>query len=107
MGEVINDERQHDQPAHYHVTRGKRRLHIIALAIPLGSGASIIDREADRDVNVNDYRNEEKNSDEPQQRAEIAQMLRVAVDPIRAEEDLQVAEKMADDKQDQNDPRNR
>ena len=34
-------------------------------------------------------------------------MLRVAVDPIRAEENLQVAEQMSDDEEDQNDARDR
>ena len=40
---------------------------------------------------------------DPEERAEIAQMLRVTIDPVRPEKNLQIAEQMADDEQHQND----
>ena len=103
MGKMINDEREHDQPAHDHVSRSERGLHMFLFDVWLGSSAPIFDRELNRPVNVNCNGGEQKNSNCPKQRAEVAQMLRVTIDPIGSEEDLQVAEQMADNEKNQND----
>ena len=47
------------------------------------------------------YGCEKDDADQPEQWPEIAQMLRVGIDPFRPEKDLQVAEQMANDEQDQ------
>jgi len=52
---------------------------------------------------VNNDRGEQEQTDYPKQRAEIAQMFLVTVDPIRSYKNLQIAEQMSDDKKDQND----
>jgi hypothetical protein len=52
---------------------------------------------------VNNDSGEQENSDQPKQRTEILQMLRVTIDPIRADENLQIPEQMSDHEKDQND----
>ena len=82
MCEVISDKCQHNQPAHHHVTRGERCFRVLPVDVRLGSGATIFDRQLDRYINVNDDSQEQENADRPQQRAEIAQVLRVTINPI-------------------------
>lgn len=53
------------------------------------------------------HTNEQKRSHNPEQRAEVVEVLRVAIDPARPEEDLQVAEEMTNDEQDENKSRRR
>src|SRR6266568_2141737 len=103
MGEMINDKRQHNQTAHDHVTRGECGLHVSSVDIRLGSGATILNREQDREVNVKNNSDEKKNSNQPKKRTQIAQMLRVTVDPIRSNKNLQIPQQMSDHKKDQND----
>ena len=54
MREVINDEGQHNQPAHHHVTRGKRGLHVLSVDVSLRPGAPVFEGQLDRHVNVSD-----------------------------------------------------
>jgi hypothetical protein len=54
---------------------------------------------------VSDDGQEQEKADRPEQRTEVAQMLRVTVDPIRSEKNLQVPQEMSDHKKDQNDAR--
>ena len=103
MREVISDKREHDQSAHHHVTRGKRCFDVTLVDVRLRSGAPVFNCQLDRHVDVNDDGGEQKNSYQPKQRAEIVQMLRVTVDPIRADENLQIPEQMSDHEKDQND----
>src|SRR6266852_9571127 len=107
MGDMINDKREHDQSAHHHVARCEGGFCMLLVDVGFGSSASIIDCQPDRDVDVHNDRHEQKNPDYPKNRSEIAQMLRVTVDPIRAQEDLQISEQMSDDEKDQNDPGDR
>ena len=44
---------------------------------------------------------EKKPADDPQHRAQLAQVFRVRVDPILSEKNLQVAQEMSDDERDQ------
>jgi hypothetical protein len=56
---------------------------------------------------MNDDGSEQEQPDCPKQRAEIAQMLRVTVDPVWSDENLQITEQMSDDKKDENDATDR
>src|SRR6266536_6147573 len=104
MREVINDKCQHDQSAHHHVTRGERCFNIALIDVRLRAGTPVFNRQLDRHVDVNNDSGEQKNSDQPKQRTEIAQMLRVTIDPIWSDENLQIPEQMSDHEKDQNDP---
>ena len=97
-----NDEGEHDQAAHDHVTGRPGRFDIIPIFIGLGTRAPIFDGEQNCEVNVREDSREKNDAHQPEQRAEIAQMLRVSIDPLGAKKDLQIAEQMTDDEQDQN-----
>ena len=45
---------------------------------------------------------EQEGADDPEERPQIAQVLGVAVDPFRPEEDLEIPEEMPDDEENQN-----
>ena len=107
MSQMVNDKCQHNQAAHHHVPRGERGFHVLSVDVGVRPRAPIFDCQLDGHVNVSDNSGEQENTDQPQERSEIAQMLRVTVDPVRAEENLKVAEQMSDDKKDQNDAGNR
>src|ERR1051326_6773598 len=83
MSEGVNDERENNQTAHYHVTRGERCLHISLFDVVFGSRAFVFDRKLNREIDMQDHRDQQDDACEPQQDAEVAQMLRVTVDPIR------------------------
>lgn len=102
MREVINDKCQHDQSAHHHVTRGECCFDVPLVHVRRRSGTLVFNRQLDGCVDVNNDGGQQKNSDQPEDRPEITQMLRITVDPIWADEDLQIPEKMADYEQDQN-----
>ena len=105
--EVVNDKCQHDQSAHYHVTRGKRRFDVTLIDVRLRAGAPVFNCQLDGHVDVSNDRGEEKNSDQPKERPEITQMFRVTIDPIRSDKYLQIPEQMPDHKKDQNDAADR
>src|SRR5437879_13924831 len=90
MREMINDKRQHNQTAHRHVTRRERGLHVSSVDVRLGPGAAILNREQDREVNVKNDCDDEKTSNQPRKRNEIAQMMRLVVDPIRSDKNLPI-----------------
>src|SRR6266498_712922 len=100
MREMINDKCQHDQPTHHHVARGKRRFYIALVDIRLRACTPVLNCQLDGHVDVNNDGGEQKNSDQPKQRAEIAQMLRVTIDPVGADENLQIPKQMSDHKKD-------
>jgi hypothetical protein len=52
---------------------------------------------------VKNDRDEKKSSNQPKKGAQIAQMLRVTVDPIRSNKNLQIPQQMSDYKKDQDD----
>src|SRR5262245_14357258 len=54
MREVINDERQHNQSAHHHVTRRKRCFDITLVDICLRACTPVFNRQLDSHVDVND-----------------------------------------------------
>src|SRR5260370_37280883 len=105
MGNVINNERKHNQAAHHHMAGCKCGFHIFSVDVWLGARPTIFDSELNRRVNVDGNGSEQKNPNCPKQWAEVAQMLRVTVDPIGPEKDLQVSEQMADYEKNKNDAR--
>src|SRR3979409_858261 len=102
MREVIENKGENDQSAHYHVTRGDGRLHMVFSFVMLRARAAILDRQPDRVENVQERGHEEKDPDGPEQGTEGTQVLRVAVYPIRSEKNLQVPKKVSDNEHDQN-----
>ena len=102
MSEMINYEGEHNQPAHDHVPRCERRLDVFAFPVALGARPAILDGEADGDADVNDHSREKKCTNCPKQRPQIMEMLGIAVDPIRTQKNLEVAEQMSDHEQNQN-----
>ena len=102
--QMVNNKRQHDQSAHDHVSRGERGFYIFPVEVWLRPGTPVFNRQLDGHVSVNDNRDEQENADQPQQRAKVAQVLRVTVNPVRADENLEIAQQMSDNKEDQNDP---
>ena len=103
MRKMINDKRQYNQTAHHHVTGSERGLHVSSVDVLLGPGTAIFNREEDREVNVKNNRDEEKTSNQPKKRTQIVQMLRVTVDPVRSNKNLQIPQQMSDHKKNQND----
>jgi hypothetical protein len=102
MRKVISDKCEHDQAAHHHVTGGKRRFDVAFIYVRLGPGTAILDRKQDREVNVKTNSDEKKSSNQPKERTQIVQVLRVTVDPIGSNENLQIPQQMSDDKKNQN-----
>src|SRR5436190_1226937 len=90
MREVINDKCQHDQSAHHHVTRRKRCFDVALVYVPLRAGTPVFDCQLDGHVDVNENSGQQENSDQPKQRTEIAQMLRVSVDQMRLAAEFQI-----------------
>src|SRR5437899_12453567 len=103
MRKVISDKREHDQPAHHHVTRRERCFDVAPVNVGVRPGAAILNRQMDRYPDVNNDRRKQEQTNCPKQGAEIAQMLRVTIDPVRSDKNLQIAEQMSDDKKDQDD----
>src|SRR4029077_13262629 len=106
MSQVIDDEREHDQAAHQHVTRGEVCLNIVPVDIGLGPGSPVLNCQLDGHPDVNNDRGEQEQTNYPKQRAEVAQMLRVTIDPVGADKNLQIAKQVSDHKKDQNDAGN-
>jgi len=52
---------------------------------------------------VNNDSHQQEQTDYSKQRAEVAQVLRVTIDPIWTQENLQIAQEMSDNEKDQND----
>lgn len=105
--QVINDEDEQDEPAHHHGAGGECCLYDVFAPVTLRPGAPVLDREPDRVVNMRQDDNEQKGPNNPENRSEVVQMLGVTIDPIRPEEDLEIAEEMSDNEEDQDHSRHR
>src|SRR4029077_8553144 len=92
MGEVINDEREHDETAHQHVARRKCCLHIVPVDVGGWPGTPVLHRQMDCHPDVNNDSGEQEQTDYPKQRTKITQVLRVTIDPIRSYKNLQIPE---------------
>src|SRR5438067_1751823 len=102
MKKMGNDESEHEQSADDHVTRSVAGLDVIPFFVAVRAGAPVIEGEADSKINVEGNRNQQGNPDGPEERAEITQMLRVIIDPARSQKNLQVAQQMSNDEQQEN-----
>ena len=107
MGNVINDKRQHDQATHHHVPRCEGCFYVLPVLVGVRPGTPILNCQQDREINVKNDRGEKEGTNQPKQRTEIAQMLRVTIDPIRPDKNLQISKQMSDHKKDQNDSSDR
>src|SRR5690242_15103146 len=96
-----NDESEDDQAAYNHVTRCPARFDVISFAIIFRPRAPVLDRQQNREINVQNHSHQQKNADEPQNRPQIAEMLGVGVDPFRSKINLEVAYQMTKHEQDQ------
>src|SRR4051812_45629118 len=83
------------------MTRGERCFDVLPVNVGFRPRPAIFDRQLNSHVNVNNDRREQEKTDGPQQRTEIAQMLRVTIDPIWPEKNLQVAKQMSDSEKNQ------
>src|SRR5215212_2056645 len=102
MGEVVDDEGEDDEAAQPHVTRSEGGFDVFFARVGHRSRLAVLEREPDREINVQHHVQEKKRTDQPKEGAERTQMLGVAVNPLGPEEDLQVPEEVADDKAEQN-----
>ena len=107
MQDVIDDEGEKDDPAPDHAARGQGGFNDFLAFVMLGPRSAVFDRELNSVVNVEDDDGEQAASDDPEERPEFPQMLGVAVDPLRPEENLEIAKEVADDEQNQDQPRYR
>src|SRR5882724_4321947 len=56
MEQVKDDEREHDQSAHDHVTRSPARLHVLPVDVRLGTRPATFDREQNCEIDMQNYR---------------------------------------------------
>lgn len=107
MEDVIDDEGEEHEPAQDHAAGGKCRFDCLPALVTLGPRPAVLDREPDGVVNVKEDDDQEPAADDPEEHPEPAQFFGVTVDPLRAEENLEVAEEMADDEKNQDEPGHR
>jgi hypothetical protein len=89
------------------LARGKRGFDSILAFVMLGPCPAAFEREPVRVINMEDHDHEQDASDDAEERPGLPEMLGVGVVPRRPEENLEVAEEMADDEQNQNHSRHR
>src|SRR5262245_2716962 len=65
MSEMINDKYEHNQSAHHHMTRCKRRFDVMLVDVRFRSGTPVFNRQLDGHVDMNNDGGEQKNSDQP------------------------------------------
>ena len=104
MEQVKDNEGEQDNAAHDHRARSESRFYNFLAPIARRTGAPIFDGKPDRVIDMHQDGEEKKRSNDPKQRTKSAQVLGVAINPVRPEKNLQVAEEMADDKKDENHP---
>jgi hypothetical protein len=105
--EVVNQEGQHHEAGEAHRARSQRRAQRALDAVRLrGQRAADFQRQADGRPDVDHCAQNDDAARDPEQRPEVVQELRVAVDPVGMLEDLQIADEMADHEPDQDQTRN-
>lgn len=96
MEDMKNNENEDDHAAYHHVARSVAGFDVIPLSVALRARTSVLQRKADGKINMKEYGNQKCDSDHPKERAEVAQMLRVIIDPTWPKKNLQVAEEVTD-----------
>src|ERR1043166_2904313 len=104
---VIENKGENDQTAQRHGTRSESRFHVVFAFVTRRPRPAIFDGQTDRVEDVEKDVREEKDSNGPEDRAELAQMFRVTIHPVGSEKDLQIPEKMSDHERDQDDASHR
>ena len=107
MQDVIDDKGEKDYPAPDHGTGGKGGFDSVLAFVMLGPGPAVFDRELDRVINVEDDDEEQNAADDPEEGPKLPEIFGVAVDPLRSEENLEIAKEVADDEQNQDHPGHR
>ena len=74
---------------------------MLFLLVGIRPGAAVFQRELDREIDVQNHGQKKNCPDDPEEGPELTEMFGVAVDPIRPEKNLQVAQEMADYERDQ------
>src|SRR5438477_11610588 len=69
MEKMKDDEREDNESADDHVTRGPAGLDKLPVDVRLGAGAAIFDCEQDGEIDMQNHRNQQEDTDEPEQRA--------------------------------------
>ncbi len=91
MEQVKDNKSEQDKSAHHHGARGESRLYNLFPPITQRASAPVFDGKPDRVIDMHHDGKEKKRSNGPKQRAQSAQMLAVAINPVRSEKNLQVA----------------
>jgi hypothetical protein len=73
----------------------------VPINIAFGPRTAIFNGQLNRDIDVNDDRPKQEYADCPKQRPELTKVLRVTVNPIWTQKDLQIAEEMSDNENNQ------
>ncbi len=101
MEQVIDNKGEQDKSTHDHMSGSKGRLYHIFPAITLGPRALILDREPNGVVDMQQNDDDKKDANDPEEWAQVTQVLSIAIDPCRAEKDLEVAQEMTNNKENQ------
>src|ERR1700757_1145155 len=67
MEQVKDNEGEHNKAAHGHVTRSIAGFDVIPLGISGGPCGAILDREANREINMQGYSDDQDPANDPQQ----------------------------------------
>src|SRR5438105_2700012 len=75
--QMIDDEGEQDEAAHYHGARGEGSLDNVFAPVTLGPRGFVINRQPDGVIDVHKDNQKQKGSDDPKEWSEIAQVLGV------------------------------
>ena len=103
LQQVKDDEGQHDRAAPVHGAVGVIRIDGLLDLVADRPRFLVAQGQLNRGYDVQDDAENEHAANQPQQFAEILEEVAVGVEPVGTVEDLQIAEQMADDEQEQND----
>jgi hypothetical protein len=108
LRQVVEDEGENDKSGPAHIPGGKGGLKPMIDFVGLPAPRPpICQRQGDRGPDVDHGAGEQDYPLNPKPGSEQVQELGIAVDPIRVFEDLQVADQMGADEQDQDNPGHR
>jgi hypothetical protein len=97
MGQMKDDKGEDDQPAQPHRAGENRGSDRIRGDVFLRTRGFIFLPELHREINVSHEDSKQRETDHPEERAKALELGSVGVDRIRAEEDGEVSDEVADD----------
>ena len=104
MQQVVDNEHKHDASANQHIARGVAGAEGLIDQVAHRPRGLVLDRELGRRPNVQDHHEDQTQPRRPDQLRVGLQEVAVAVDRLRAKEDLQVAGQMPYHEQEQGAP---